>query len=123
MVLLDTCALIELYKSNSSLLLKTEQAIAQGVTILSVSFAEIAFKEKRGLLKSPKARDILQDCYETEEAKIIDIGVQEWFDSIELDWKHKDPVDRLIVAYAKRHDLPIVTTDKAIKKFYKKVIW
>ncbi|MBF0492157.1 MAG: type II toxin-antitoxin system VapC family toxin [Deltaproteobacteria bacterium] len=123
MVLLDTCALIELYQFKSSLALRTEDEIAKGAFILSVSFAEIALKEKRGLLKHPKSLDVFQDCMESEEAKIINISVQEWFDAIHLDWKHKDPVDRLIVAYAKRQDVPIVTSDKLIKKYYKNVLW
>lgn len=61
---------------------------------------------------------------EVEASEIIDIGVPEWLDAIALDWKeNKDPADRLIVAYAMKHALPIATTDRKIQAFYKKVIW
>jgi PIN domain nuclease of toxin-antitoxin system len=38
-------------------------------------------------------------------------------------WNHRDPADRVIVATAKILDIPIVSDDKEMKKFYRKVIW
>jgi len=33
-----------------------------------------------------------------------------------LDWPHGDPADRILVATAKHHDIPLVTGDKQIQK-------
>ncbi len=38
-------------------------------------------------------------------------------------WEHRDPADRTIVATAVLKDLPIVTKDDIIGRFYPKVIW
>lgn len=125
MVLLDTCALVELCRLNSRLSeVSLHRLQKQECAILSVSFAEVALKQKRGKIPtSPKMNEVHNLFLQLENIKIIDMGVQEWLDAIELDWSHKDPVDRVIVAYAKKLDIPIVTTDKEIKKFYKNIIW
>jgi PIN domain nuclease of toxin-antitoxin system len=36
------------------------------------------------------------------------------FAAYELDWQHSDPYDRLIVATARRLELPLITGDQAI---------
>lgn len=124
MVLLDTCGIIHICRQQSTLSLSTRTRIKQGAFILSVSFAEMYLKSKKGTLELPASViDIHQDFTEISHIQIINLGVQEWFDSIELEWKHRDPIDRLLVAYAQRHKLSIVTSDKAIKKFYKNVLW
>ena len=125
MVLLDTCALIEVCRLNRRLSQESlNQLKKQNCIILSVSFAEVAFKQRRGKLPAlPLISEVHNQFQQVENFKIIDIGVQEWFDAIELDWPHKDPVDRLLVSYAMRQKIPIMTTDKLIKKFYKNVIW
>lgn len=125
MVLLDTCALVELCRLNRRLSeASLHQLQKQECVILSVSFAEVALKQKRGKIPAaPRMNEVYNLFLQLENIKIVDIGVQEWLNAIELDWSHKDPVDRLIVAYARRLDISIVTTDKEIKKFYKNVIW
>lgn len=124
MVLLDTCCLIELCRQNPALSDKTRFAIEAGAHILSVSFAEIALKIKLGkLILDISPEDLNRQYLGIPSLSIIDIGCREWFDAINLKWPHKDPVDRLLVGYAKRHNLVIVTTDGKIKRFHRKVIW
>lgn len=125
MVILDTCAIIELFKPEPTFTKKTETLIYKGCYILSVSFAEIACKVQIGKLgMSVSTRELWQQFKNIEHTHIIDITVEEWLHSIELIWEdNKDPADRLITAFALRHELPIVTTDKKIKNYYKKVIW
>lgn len=71
----------------------------------------------------PGTEDIFLQYREMAAFQIVAIGVQEWLDSIDLEWRHRDPADRLIVAYAKRRSLPIVTSDGKIRSFYKNVLW
>lgn len=124
MVILDTCALIELLRESPALKKGTLSRLKEGVGILSVCFAEIAIKQKKGQLSfHGTIEELYQNYLELETSQIVSIGVQEWLDAIHLEWKHKDPADRLIVAYAKRRGCPIVTSDREIKKYYDDVLW
>lgn len=125
MVILDTCAIIELLKSSPSFSKKIIKLMNDSTYILSISFAEIACKIKLGKLKmSVSTRELFHRLNEISSITIIEIGVNEWLDSIELIWdENKDPADRMITAFAIKNELSIVTTDKKIKKFYHKVIW
>jgi PIN domain nuclease of toxin-antitoxin system len=124
MVILDTCCLIELCQKEPKISNKCRAQIEEGAIILSISFAEIACKVQFGkLTMNLSPRDLYQEYRSIPSIAIIETSAEDWFDSIELDWDHKDPADRLIVAYAQRNKSPIVTTDKRIKKFYKNVLW
>lgn len=124
MVVLDTCALIEACEKKPSFSAKTFKQIEKGSYILSVAFAEIACKVKLGKLEMGVSPKVLYEAYiQIKEVEIVDISVDEWLESIELDWDNRDPADRLLAAFAIKRDLPIVSTDKKLAKFYKKVIW
>jgi len=125
MVILDTCAIIEAFKNKPTFSAETLKKIEKGAFVLSVSFAEIACKIKLGKLHMEVSPRILfQELSQVKGIQIVDISVEEWLDSIELTWpENKDPAGRIITAYAIKHNLSIVTTDKQIKVFYKKIIW
>ncbi len=125
MVVLDTCAIIELCKKDCRFSASTIRQIEAGAYILSVSFAEIACKVKFGKLEmNISTEDLYFELAQVSSIQMVDIGVEEWLDSINLDWKnHNDPTDRLITAFAMKKKIPIVTTDNKIEKLYKKVIW
>jgi PIN domain nuclease of toxin-antitoxin system len=117
--------MIEALKPSPSFSKKTAGLMDAGAYIMSISFAEIACKIKMGKLElSISSRDLFQQFSQIEHIEIIDISVNEWLDSIELIWdENRDPADRIITAFAIKNELPIVTTDKKIEKFYRKVIW
>lgn len=96
-----------------------------GAYIMSISFAEIACKIKLGKLEmSISTRELFREFSQIESIEIVDLGVNEWLDSIELVWNdNRDPADRVITAFAVKNELSIVTTDNKIEKFYGKVIW
>lgn len=125
MVILDTCALIEAIKPSPAFSNKVIKQIDNGAYILSISFAEIACKIKLGKLEmSVSPRELLRDFSRISNIQIVNIGVSEWLDSIELNWDdNRDPADRLITSFAAKKELAIVTSDKKIQKFYKKIIW
>lgn len=125
MVILDTCAIIEILKPSPSFTAKTTKLMDEGAFIISVSFAEIACKIKIGKLDmNIPTRELFRQFSQIEHIEIVDIGVNEWLDSIDLIWdENRDPADRIITAFAIKNELPIVTTDKKIKEFYRKVIW
>ena len=125
MVILDTCAIIEILKPSPSFSDNTALLMDSGAYILSVSFAEIACKIKLGKLEmNISSRELYREFNQIEHINIVDVGVNEWLDSIELVWdENKDPADRLITAFAIKHELLIITTDKKIENFYHKVAW
>ena len=87
-----------------------------GAYLMSISFAEIACKIRIGKLElSISSRDLFRQFSQIEHIEIIDISVDEWLNSIELIWdENRDPADRIITAFAIKHELPIVTTDKTV---------
>src|SRR5436190_5866379 len=125
MVVLDTCALIEACKTSPTFSKSTIRKINSGGYLLSISFAEIACKVKLGKLEmAVSPRTLFFEFSRINSVEIIDIGVNEWLDSIELEWhENRDPADRVITAFAMQKHLPIVTSDKKIKEFYNHVIW
>lgn len=124
MVILDTCSLINLCLPKPPLSNESIRIIDSGASILSISFAEIGCKIKAGKLDIGMSSEQLLSHYRMmPKVEIIDITPELWHKSISLEWSNKDPADRLIVAYAIEFGLDIVTSDKLIKKFYKKVIW
>ena len=125
MVVLDTCAIIEALHSSPTFSIKTEQLIEAGAYILSISFAEIACKIKPGKLElNISTRKLVEKFSQIQAIEIVDIGVDNWLDSIELPWdENRDPADRVITAFAIKNQYPIVTTDQKIAQFYSRTIW
>lgn len=125
MVVLDTCAIIEACNASPRFSTKTTKQIEGGAYLLSISFAEIACKVKLGkLVMNVSPRALYNEFRQIKNIEMIDIGIDEWLDSIELAWdENRDPADRIITAFAAKKQAYIVTSDKKIKKFYKKVIW
>ncbi len=125
MVILDTCAIIEALQPRPSFSAKTEKLINAGAYVLSISFAEIACKIKAGKLElNISTQKLLENYSQIQEIEIIDIGVTEWLDSIDLAWdNNRDPADRVITAFAIEKKSAIVTTDQKIAQFYSKIIW
>src|SRR3990167_10381968 len=98
MVVLDTCAIIELLKSSSTLSIQTVECLEMGAYILSISFAEIACKIKAGKLElNISTRKLVETYQQIQTIEIVNIGVSEWLDSIDLVWdENRDPADRVI---------------------------
>ena len=105
---------------------KALQAISNTPELLinSISIWEIGIKIKRKHLTIPiSIENFVHRLKEIDGVKIISIDENIWLESLKLKWGHRDPADRVIVATAKILGMPIVSDDKKIKKFYKKVIW
>lgn len=124
MVVLDTCALIELCLPEPKLAQTTLKAIEKNAVISSISFAELHLKVAKGKLKMNITPKQLFNAYKAiGSVSIADISTEQWFGAIDLKWTNQDPADRLITYLAKSMKAQIVTTDLRIKRFYKKVIW
>lgn len=84
----------------------------QQVFISAVSFWEIAIKRRTGkLVYEGSVRDAATDAGFEELA--IDAGDAEAAGS--LDWDHRDPFDRMLIAQCLNHSLTLITADAAFR--------
>jgi PIN domain nuclease of toxin-antitoxin system len=128
MMLLDTCGLLW-YTEDQDKLSATakkhcEQIYHNGAFISSISIWEIGLKIKNGKLDiGTTIDDYLSRLKSLNTIEIIPVDEKIWLESLRLDWEHRDPADRAIVATANLKQLPILTSDTIIRAFYKKIIW
>ena len=126
MIVLDTSALIFWTLDRARLSEAAAQAISSTdrIALSSISIWEIGIKVKRERLSIPVSIREFTDKLETiDRVDILPVDVPTWFKNIELDWDHRDPADRTIVATASLHACPLVTSDSAIRAFYSQTIW
>lgn len=128
MTLLDTCALIWLNtdrKAFSPDAFKWLDRHADSLAISPVSLMEIGMKSRRGMLELPcplaKWYEMMLELYSLKELPVsasIAIG------AANLPEMHKDPFDRIIIATAIAHRMPVVTADAKFREYTGlKVVW
>lgn len=126
MVVLDTSALLYWTLDPDQLSLAARRTIEQAdrLVISSISVWEIALKVKRGKLDIPLSIiDYAERLQRLETLEILSVDVQTWLENLDLDWEHRDPADRTIVAIATRLACPLVTSDCVVADFYRETIW
>ena len=69
------------------------------------------------------AKEYLRLCEESEQLQLLDTTAEHWIASTSLEWKHGDPIDRLLVATAEVLDVDFITCDESIRQYYGKTIW
>ena len=128
-IILDTCALLwwsldpdELSPVAKTTILKMEQS-KNGITS-AMAIWEIAIKVKNQKLDLgvPLAKYVAR-LKQSDVVKIMPVETDILVDSVNLEWSHRDPVDRIMVALANYYDAPILTKDQKIRNFYANVIW
>lgn len=94
-----------------------------GALVSAISIWEIGIKTKRGDLElGIDLDDYVQRLRSLNGLAIEAVDVEHWLASLKLPWEHRDPADRVIVATAQRHDLPLISKDATIRAFYPKTI-
>ena len=104
MVVLDTSALVFWTLDPERLSKTAEQAIkkADRVCLSSISIWEIGVKSKKDKLDLPLSiRDYAENLGRIDRVEVLPVDVRTWIGNLELDWDHRDPADRTIVATAK----------------------
>ncbi len=124
---LDTCALLWWTLDPEKL---SQQAFEHcknidhaGACIASVSIWEIGVKIQKGKLSIGMTINSFAALLAQVKVEQVPIDTELWLKSLELDWDHRDPADRLIVALARQRNLPIITSDNVILDYYPSVIW
>ncbi len=128
MLILDTCGLIwwtlDPEKLSDSAAKACHTISDEGAFASSISIWEIGIKVKKGKLDiGLSLREYARRLNTLGTLKLIPVDENIWIESVLLEWEHRDPADRVIVATAKINNLPIITKDRIIRDFYEKTIW
>lgn len=122
MILLDTHALLwwalDPDKLSEQAVRATERMEDEGGYASSISIWEIGLKAKNGKIELPITVDEL--ARRIERGGVVDlvpVDTTTWLRSLSLDWSHRDPADRVIVATALRAEVPILTKDRILHEF------
>ena len=128
-IVLDTCALIwwsldpDLLSESAKNLCDEMEQKKNGL-VASISLWEIALKVKKGKLDLGIDFNIyINTLFQSDVLQIIPIDVDLWVESVNLDWEHRDPTDRVVVALANQYQAQLITKDKIIKDFYTLTVW
>ena len=128
-IVLDTCALIWWSLDPDKLSQKAKAACEQmeqkkNGLVPSTAVWEIAIKIKnRKLDLGVDIDDYIATLKRSDVVRIIPIDEEIWLDSVRLEWEHRDPADRVVVAIAQRNQASIITADQKISSFYSSVVW
>lgn len=127
MYLLDTCSLLwwtlDTSKLSPTVLTTLSSADDEEVSVSSISLWEIGVKVLKKRLDLGVS---LVDYYSTlNESKIniLPVDQEVWIKNVFLEWDHKDPADRTIVASALIYNYQIITKDEDIRGFYENCLW
>ena len=126
MVVLDTSALIFWTLDQNRLSAQAQSALLQKQqkVISAISIWEIGLKAKQGKLSIPlTTQDYAARLNQIDNFEILPVDTKTWLKNLALDWDHKDPADRTIVATASLLECPLITSDNKIRAFYTQTIW
>ncbi len=128
-IVLDTCALIwwsldpdKLSQSAKDVCNQMEKE--KNGLVPSIAIWEIAIKIKNKKLDlGVDLNEYVASLKKSSAIHIVPINEELWLESVKLEWSHRDPVDRVVVALANSNQASIITADKEIRDFYSEVIW
>ena len=126
MIVLDTSALLfwTLHRERLSEAASVAISEAERVLVSSISIWEIGIKVGRGGLSIPlPVREYAERLEQLARVDILPVDTEIWLTNLDLQWDHRDPADRSIVATAVVNSCPLVTSDRTIRAFYSRSIW
>lgn len=127
-LLMDTCALLWWTLDPGRLSARAHEALEgdkrRQLHISSISIWEIGIKLKNGKLEiGTDIADYTRRLTGLERLQILPVDEAVWIKNLQLDWDHRDPADRTIVATALLNNLAIITADGEMAKAGPAVIW
>ncbi len=128
-IVLDTCALIWWSLDPSKLTSAATEACKQmeknkNGLVPSIAIWEIAIKIKNKKLDlGVNINQYVASLKKSSVVNIVPIDEDIWLESVHIEWEHRDPADRVVVALASRNQASIITADTEIRNFYSDVIW
>lgn len=114
-ILLDTNAFLWLVSTPDRISTRVRETLQNQENELFVSAAstwEVAIKTRLGRLDGSLLLSTWSDVLAGMEASDLPIDSADAATAGQINWDHKDPFDRMIVAQAARRGLAIATSDK-----------
>ncbi|HEY9312653.1 type II toxin-antitoxin system VapC family toxin [Williamsia sp.] len=116
-ILLDTNALLWLVTAPDRMSSQAYEVLSDRANELFVSAAsawEIAIKTRIGRFNGDALLSVWNDTLDGMGATDLPIDSTDAATAGRLDWDHKDPFDRMIVAQAARRGLTIASSDRTL---------
>ena len=125
--LADACALIVfLADPNAARIMPNAEPIMrrEEIRVSSITVWEITRKAEMGKLPRVWGPDpLLSLLLRAQGYRLQTLGWEEAEQANALPMHHKDPMDRMLIATALRHDLAILTDDRAFAGYGVTTIW
>jgi PIN domain nuclease of toxin-antitoxin system len=124
--MLDTCALLWLAQGGGKLSEAALQGIeaAPVVYVSAISGFEIGIKVQKGKLELPaRPADWFAAVLEHHDIEVLPLVLEVCTRATKLPAIHADPCDRMIIAAAQMHHVPVVTADPLFSRYGIKVIF
>jgi PIN domain nuclease of toxin-antitoxin system len=122
-ILLDTHALLwwaldpDLLSAAAATTVRTMERA--GGYASSISLWELGIKARRGQLELPITVDELARRIEGGGVvELLPVDTTTWLRTLSLDWDHRDPADRVIVATAQIKQVQVLTKDRILHAFH-----
>lgn len=125
-LLLDTHSLIWFLNGDEKLSNNAKAVIEDDANSKIVSIAsiwEIAIKISLDKFRFSKGFKHFLDMVEDNGFEILPITFEHALELSTLEFVHRDPFDRLLIAQSKSENLVVVTKDDNIKRYNIKTIW
>lgn len=125
-LLLDTCALIWLVQGNERIGEDLRERIdsAARVSVSAISAWEISLKAARGELVLPmESEEWFGRVVRHHRLAVEEIRLTTLFAANRLDWHHRDPADRIILATAQLGNFTVVTADRKFAAYSVAMYW
>lgn len=119
-MLLDTCALLWLAQGGGELSPHTLKKLTNAplVYVSAISGFEIGIKYRKGKLELPTLPfDWFNIIVEHHDLQVLPLDLEICIQSTQLPQIHHDPCDRMIIATARIHHLPVVTADPVFEQY------
>lgn len=88
------------------------------ILVSSISLWELGYKAKLGRLRlAGSVESMAERLKDAERVRLVPVDDRIWLESLRLDWKHKDPADRVIVATARLEGATLMTSDRKMRNF------
>ena len=122
MILLDTHVLLwwalDPDRLSDTATVTLEAMEDRGGYASSISIWELGIKVQRGQLELPITVDELARRIERGGVvELVPVDTTTWLRTLSLDWSHRDPADRVIVATALMKEVPVLTKDRVLHDF------
>ena len=92
--------------------------------MISVGNSVCGIKVSKGRLSIPiPVREYAERLQLADRVEVLPVNTETWLTNLELQWEHRDPADRSIVATALLKSCPLVTSDMMIRAFYPQSVW